>query len=114
MRTDPSLAMTASSPPIAGASAETEAQTVAGVWRGMRLRYFAGVLSVVGGLILWEVISRVFIANPLFLAAPSQIVQAIVSLTLSGEMQRHMAISGIEFALGYLIASAIGIVLGFA
>ena len=53
----------------------------------MRLRYFAGVLSVLAGLILWEVISRVFIANPLFLAAPSQIVQAIVSLTLSGEMR---------------------------
>jgi NitT/TauT family transport system permease protein len=54
------------------------------------------------------------VANPLFLAAPSQIVQAIYSLTLSGEMQRHLAISAIEFALGYVIASAIGIVLGFA
>jgi NitT/TauT family transport system permease protein len=115
MRTDASLAMTASSPPLAGASAPTHKEpAVARVWPGMRLRHFAGLLSVVGGLVLWEVISRVFIANPLFLAAPSQIVQAIVSLTLTGEMQRHMAISGIEFVLGYLIASAIGIVLGFA
>jgi NitT/TauT family transport system permease protein len=59
-------------------------------------------------------ISRVLVANPLFLAAPSQIVQAIYALTLTGEMQRHMAISGIEFAVGYVIASVIGIGLGLA
>jgi NitT/TauT family transport system permease protein len=79
-----------------------------------RLRHFAGVVSVLGGLIAWELISRLFVANPLFLAAPSQIVQAIFSLTLSGEMARHVAISAIEFALGYVIASVIGIGLGFA
>jgi NitT/TauT family transport system permease protein len=81
---------------------------------GTRLRYFAGAISVLGGLLLWELISRLIVANPLFLAAPSQIVQAIYALLLSGEMQRHMAISGIEFALGYVIASVIGIFLGFA
>jgi NitT/TauT family transport system permease protein len=81
---------------------------------GGGLRAFAGAISVVGGLVLWELISRVFVANPLFLAAPSQIMQAIYALTLTGEMQRHMAISGVEFALGYVIASVIGIVLGFA
>ena len=81
---------------------------------GTRLRYFAGAISVLGGLLLWELISRLIVANPLFLAAPSQIVQAIYALTLSGEMQRHMAISAIEFALGYVIASVVGIFLGFA
>jgi NitT/TauT family transport system permease protein len=78
------------------------------------LRNFAGLLSVLGGLLLWELISRLLIANPLFLAAPSQIVQAIYALTASGEMQRHLAVSAVEFALGYVIASIIGIVLGFA
>ena len=58
---------------------------------GTRLRYFAGAISVLGGLLLWELVSRLLVANPLFLAAPSQIVQAIYALTLSGEMQRHMA-----------------------
>jgi NitT/TauT family transport system permease protein len=107
--------MSVSTQPAVAAPAETaEAQAVARMWRGTRLRYFAGVISVVSGLILWEVVSRVFIANPLFLAAPSQIVQAVFSLTLSGEMQRHIAISGVEFVLGYVIASVIGIVLGFA
>jgi NitT/TauT family transport system permease protein len=92
----------------------TEAESAARLWQGARLRYFAGMLSVLGGLLAWELISRLLVANPLFLAAPSQILQAIYSLTLSGEMQRHVAISAVEFALGYVIASVIGILLGFA
>ena len=36
--------------------------------------YFAGILSVLGGLLFWELVSRCLVANPLFLAAPSQIV----------------------------------------
>jgi NitT/TauT family transport system permease protein len=91
----------------------TEARAVARILNATRLRQFAGVLSVLGGLLLWELVSRLLVANPLFLAAPSQILQAIYALTISGELQRHLAISAIEFALGYIIASAIGIVLGF-
>jgi NitT/TauT family transport system permease protein len=80
---------------------------------GVRQRNIAGTLSVAGGLLLWELVSRVFIANPLFLAAPSQIVYAIYQLAASGEMERHIAISAVEFALGYVIASIIGIGFGF-
>jgi ABC-type nitrate/sulfonate/bicarbonate transport system permease component len=47
--------------------------------------YFAGLLSVLGGLLLWEVVSRFLVANTLFLAAPSQILTAIVALARSGE-----------------------------
>jgi NitT/TauT family transport system permease protein len=106
--------MSVSTPGITRPAEATESQAVTRVLQGTRLRYFAGVLSVVGGLLLWELISRILVANPLFLAAPSQIMQAIYALTLSGEMARHMAISGIEFVLGYVIASVIGIALGFA
>src|ERR1700730_18437237 len=92
----------------------TQAQAGTPILQGARLRYFAGVISVLGGLLFWELVSRVLVANPLFLAAPSQILQAIYALTMSGEMQRHLAISAIEFAIGYVIFSAIGIFLGFA
>jgi NitT/TauT family transport system permease protein len=83
------------------------------MWASARERYLAGTLSVVAGLALWELISRLVVANPLFLAAPSQIVEAIYRLSLTGEMQRHIAISAAEFALGYAIASVIGIGFGF-
>jgi NitT/TauT family transport system permease protein len=76
-------------------------------------RYLAGTLSVVGGLLVWEIASRLIVANPLFLAAPTQIMQAVYTLTLAGEMGRHVWISAIEFLLGYVIASVIGIAVGF-
>src|SRR6266700_7877935 len=76
--------------------------------------YFAGILSVLGGLLLWEVVSRFLVANALFLAAPSQIFSAILALAKSGELWRHMSISAIEFALGYAIASVMGVIIGFA
>jgi len=106
--------MTASTQGVVPAAQAAPADAAARLPQGARLRHFAGIASVLGGLIGWELISRLFVANPLFLAAPSQIVQAIFSLTLSGEMARHVAISAVEFALGYLIASVIGIGLGFA
>src|SRR5882672_5522874 len=85
-------------------------------WNGAALRRtpLAGFISVVTGLLLWELLSRVVVANPLFLAAPSQIFSAILSLAESGELGRHVGISALEFAIGYVIASFIGIGLGFA
>src|SRR5215475_10054743 len=77
-------------------------------------RRFAGVLSILGGLALWELVSRFVVANPLFLAAPTQIVGAIYALAKSGELWPHIWISAAEFALGYVIASVIGIALGMA
>jgi NitT/TauT family transport system permease protein len=87
---------------------------MARVWHGARRRYLAGTVSVLGGLILWELLSRFLVANALFLAAPSQIVWAVYALTESGEMQRHIGISAVEFALGYAIASVLGVIVGFA
>jgi NitT/TauT family transport system permease protein len=78
-----------------------------------RQNYLAGVLSVTGGLLLWELVSRLLIANPLFLAAPSQIIYAVYALTITGEMEHHVAVSAAEFAIGYVIASVIGIAFGF-
>ena len=75
----------------------------------LRQNYLAGILSVIGGLLFWELVSRLLVANQLFLAAPSQIVVAIYRLTQTGEMARHVGISAAEFAIGYVIASLIGI-----
>ena len=79
----------------------------------LRQNHLAGILSVLGGLLFWELVSRLLVANALFLAAPSQIVYAIYQLTLTGELGRHIYISSIEFVIGYVIAAVIGIALGF-
>jgi NitT/TauT family transport system permease protein len=82
------------------------------MWVYARDRYLAGTLSVLGGLLLWELASRFIVANPLFLAAPTQILDATIKLFAGGEMQRHIAISSAEFAIGYGIASVLGIAIG--
>ncbi len=69
-------------------------------------------LSIAGGLLLWEGASRLAVDNTLFLAAPSQIALAIVKLALSGQLARHVEISAAEFAVGYVIASVLGIAIG--
>jgi NitT/TauT family transport system permease protein len=82
--------------------------------KGWRRVPLAGVLSVVGGLVLWELVSRYLVANALFLAGPLQIMGAIVQLAATGELWRHIGISAAEFALGYLIASVLGVICGLA
>ena len=80
----------------------------------LRRRYLAATLSVVGGLALWEIISRYVVANALFLAGPSQIAVAIYHLAMTGELWHHIGVSAAEFALGYVVASILGIALGLA
>jgi NitT/TauT family transport system permease protein len=75
--------------------------------------HFAGLLSIATGLALWEFLSRVVVANALFLAAPTQIFAAIYNLAISGQLWPHIAISAAEFVIGYVIASLLGIVIGF-
>jgi NitT/TauT family transport system permease protein len=91
-----------------------EAQKSPTVLRRMRDVPMAGTLSVIAGLLLWEFISRVIVANALFLAAPTQIIAAVIALAKSGELWRHVGISAIEFALGYVIACVLGVLAGFA
>lgn len=70
--------------------------------------------SVVGGLLLWEFVSRFIVGSKLFLAAPSQVMVALVALAKTGELEKHIMVSGIEFLIGYVIACLLGILLGLA
>jgi NitT/TauT family transport system permease protein len=98
------------SPPETGPTQAASAQKPDALLR----RRSVGLLSVVIGLLIWELISRVVVNNALFLAAPSQIAGAIYDLTITGQLGHHIAISAAEFVLGYGIAGAIGIPLGLA
>jgi NitT/TauT family transport system permease protein len=80
----------------------------------LRRNYLAATLSLIGGLALWEIVSRYIVANALFLAGPSQIAVAIYHLAVTGELWHHIGVSAAEFALGYVIASVLGIALGLA
>lgn len=77
-------------------------------WR----RWAIPLASVVGGLALWELVSRVLVDSKLFLSAPSQVTWAIFGLARTGELWRHLEVSAGEFGLGFVIAAALGIGLG--
>ena len=67
---------------------------------------FQGTISIVGGLAIWEFLSRVVVNNALFLAAPTQIIAAIFKLAATGELEHHMAISGLKCAFALDSAAA--------
>jgi NitT/TauT family transport system permease protein len=93
---------------------EVKEATVVGAAHRVRRVHIAGFVSVLVGLLLWELISRFVVNNALFLAAPTQIVGALGNLIASGELWRHVGISAAEFALGYAIASVLGVGTGLA
>src|SRR5262245_3451724 len=80
-----------------------------------RERFTLGFGALILPLVLWEIIPRV-VALPrglrLFLATPSQIVAALLSLIRSGEFQQHFTVSALEFLLGLGLAVAVGLPLG--
>lgn len=100
-----------SEPSPEAASSPAAAPARPPLWRG---KGGIGLLSLATGLLLWELVSRLFIANKLFLAAPSQIAVALATMTGSGTLGHHIAVSAGEFALGYVIASLLGIAIGLA
>ena len=69
--------------------------------------------SVIGGLSIWEFVSRVIVGSKLFLAAPTQVLYALYELIRTGEIWKHVWISALEFFIGYFIACFLGVVLGF-
>ena len=70
--------------------------------------------SVIGGLALWEFISRFLVGSKLFLAAPTQVIVALFDLAATGEIWKHVWTSGLEFFLGYFLACFLGVALGLA
>ena len=90
------------------AGADDRSQTVA---KGATRRLLSG-LSVLAGLLIWQILAQFFVKNALFLATPVQAAAAIGHLWQSHELQRHILVSGEEFLIGFALASAAGILVG--
>jgi NitT/TauT family transport system permease protein len=70
--------------------------------------------SVLTGLAIWEFVSRVLVGSKLFLAAPTQVLEALVDLVDTGEIWKHLWTSAQEFLFGYVSACVLGVLLGLA
>lgn len=70
--------------------------------------------SVLGGLLLWELVGRFVVSNRLFLATPLQALAELGRMSASGELQHHVWVSGQEFLYGFAIGAVGGILIGLA
>lgn len=64
--------------------------------------------------VVWELTARYVIANPLFLAPPSEVALRAVEMWKAGELQRHLTVSFEEFGCGFALAAVVGIAAGIA
>ena len=71
------------------------------------------VLSILGGLALWELVGRYVVTNPILFAPFSKVLAAGWALLVSGELLQDLAVSASEFAIGFGLATFVGVPLGF-
>jgi ABC-type nitrate/sulfonate/bicarbonate transport system permease component len=77
-------------------------------------RSIIGAGSLALFLVLWEIISRSGLVDPLFISSPVRVGRTGIALFSSGEIWGDLKVSGVEFLLGYVGAAAIAIPLGLA
>lgn len=72
-----------------------------------------GFFSILGGLILWEVLTRLLLENELLIPPPTSVARSLWKLSFAGELNRHLYATLFEFVCGFSTACAVGIFLGY-
>ncbi|MEJ6780971.1 ABC transporter permease [Aminobacter sp. Piv2-1] len=75
-------------------------------------RALDGLISFLVGLLLWDLLARFIIRNPLFIPTVDQVINRLVELWGTGELQIHLMTSGLEFVCGFLLAIIFGVLGG--
>ena len=73
-----------------------------------------GVVSLVAGIVVWELVARYVVKSTLIIVPPSHVVAAFADLLRQGELQTHVYVSGLEFVVGFGLAAVVGVLLGLA
>ena len=73
---------------------------------------FDALISVVVGLVIWEMVDSLMINNPLVLVGTSRVAKAFINMISRGMLSCHVYATFVEFILGYLVGVVIGIGLG--
>jgi NitT/TauT family transport system permease protein len=72
-----------------------------------------GFASILGGVLLWEVLTRLLLENELLIPPPSSVLRSLWNMTFTGELNRHLAATLFEFICGFSTACLVGILLGY-
>ena len=70
------------------------------------------IMAILLLLTLWELICRLGLVSPLFLPSPTQIVTALWAMLLDGELARSLSASIYRIAMGFILGSLFGLVVG--
>lgn len=84
-----------------------------GVIRGHE-KLLIGGGTLLAFLATWELIVRLGWINAKYVSSPSLVAKAAVELFASGELWSDLGVSGAEFVLGYVLATAFAIPFGLA
>jgi NitT/TauT family transport system permease protein len=77
-------------------------------------RLVIGSTTLLAVFVVWEVIARTGVINPLFISSPTLVAQAGYRLFAEGEIWNDLRVSATEFLAGYLMAAGVAIPLGLA
>ena len=72
-----------------------------------------GCISILIGLLLWEIAARLLLENELLIPPPSSVLRSFWSLLLNGQLKKHFVATLLEFAYGFSAACIIGVLLGY-
>lgn len=73
-------------------------------------RLFNKAWAIIGFLVVWEVVTRVFKVPPYILPSPERVIVKV--FTSSGLLSKHAVTSVIEILAGFLSASVLGFLIG--
>jgi len=78
----------------------------------MDRRLVVSTISVAAVLAAWELAPRLGLVDPFFTSRPSLVLAAAVDVVRSGTLLRDAIVSLSEFAIGFVLALAVGVPLG--
>ena len=99
--------------PIAAATASAPPRKQSSPAQQQRQSRRRMILSVIGGLLIWEFVGQLVVTNPILFAPLSKVLMVGWKLFVSGDLMYHIGVSAGEFAIGFLLASIFGVMLGF-
>jgi ABC-type nitrate/sulfonate/bicarbonate transport system permease component len=77
-------------------------------------RFMIGGSALVATLLIWELIARSGLVDPLLISSPTAVARAGYMLLADGGIWNDFKVSASEFLIGYGFAAAIGIPMGIA
>lgn len=78
-----------------------------------RKELWRGGVSILAGLVIWEVLAHLLLENELLIPPPSSVARSFWKLTVNGQLNKHFAATLLEFAYGFSAACVIGVVIGY-